>query len=130
MEIGPEADNSVEIGSDSKLTKGANDVGQLRPSLANSHDPVHVLLSVSGLDHLGQDVSSGLVAGHFLLGRSELMLKLSYTLRLLQLYDSAEFFRFILPGDLSLLTPSLTAGLKEVGTGAFHGCSKSKKEVS
>ena len=120
----------MNIGSDSELTEGANDVGQLWPALADPDDAVHVLLGVACLDHLVQDVSGSLVAGHLLLGRSELMLKLSNPLRLLQLYDSAEFFGLILPGDLSLLTPSLTAGLEEVGTGAFHGCSKSKKEVS
>ena len=120
----------MNMGSDSELPEGADDVGQLWPALADPDDAVHVLLGFPGLDHLGEDVGGGLVAGHLLLGRSELMLKLSNPLRLLQLYDSAEFFGLILPGDLSLLTPSLTAGLEEVGTGAFHGCSKSKKEVS
>ena len=120
----------MDKGSDSELTEGADDVGELWPALADPDDAVHVLLSVACLDHLGQDVSGSLVAGHLLLGRSELMLKLSNPLRLLQLYDSTEFFGLILPGDLSLLTPSLTTGLEEVSTGAFHGCSKSKKEVS
>ena len=120
----------MNIGSDSELTEGANDVGQLWPALADPDDAVHVLLGVPGLDHFGEDVSGGPVAGHLLLRSSQLLLKLCYPLRLLQLHHSAEFFRLVLPGNLRLLTPTLATCLEEVSTGAFHGCNELKKEVS
>ena len=51
----------------SELLQGANNVWVLQPTLTHSHVSVHVLLGISSLDHLGQDLSSSLVAGNFLL---------------------------------------------------------------
>ena len=64
------------------------------------------------MDHLGEDHGSGLVAGDLVLRSSKLLFELRNPLRLLKLYYSANICRPVQPSNISLLAPTLAAGLE------------------
>ena len=91
----------------SEVPQSADDVGLAGPAFAHAHDSVHILLSVSSVDHVGKDVSRCLVVGDLLLRRRQLRLELADLLRLLKLNGSAELLKLVLALHHDLLAAYL-----------------------